>query len=239
MRISDNGLTLIKSFEGLRLDVYDDGGGTLTVGWGHTGADVNALGFGTVITEEKATELLKQDIERFEKNVNSFNGNYNFNQNEFDALVSFAYNIGSINSLCKNGNASREEIAKTMLTYVYCNGEVFKGLVRRRQAEHDLFLTPVQTSKINIDEVAKEVINGKYGNGEERKRLLGANYDRVQKRVNELLSSDTSTKLDYNDIVNRVIKGEFGNGHEVRKPKIESLGYDYEKVRQMVNERMR
>ncbi len=68
---------------------------------------------------------------------------YNWNQNEFDALVSFAYNIGSIDGLTAKGARTRSEIAAKILEYNKAGGKVLAGLTRRRQEERKLFLTPV------------------------------------------------------------------------------------------------
>ena len=93
MHINKEGLNLIMESEGLSLKAYKCPAGVWTIGYGHTGKDVKK---GMTITEEKATELLKSDIVRFEKHVSCYNKIYNFTRNEFSALVSFAYNIGSI-----------------------------------------------------------------------------------------------------------------------------------------------
>ena len=87
MVISSEGLEFIKQHEGLYLHAYDDGVGVMTIGYGHTGKDVKK---GMVITEEKATDLLKKDIARFEKHVSEYNKIYHFTDSEFSALVSFA-----------------------------------------------------------------------------------------------------------------------------------------------------
>lgn len=68
---------------------------------------------------------------------------YEWNQNEFDGLVSFAYNIGSIDQLTANGTRTKEQIANKILAYNKAGGKVLAGLTRRRQEERTLFLTPV------------------------------------------------------------------------------------------------
>ena len=137
MHINNNGLSIIKESEGLSLKAYKCPSGVWTIGYGHTGKDVKK---GMVITEEKATELLKKDIARFEKHVLTFNKIYNFTSNEFSALVSFAYNIGSIDGLTKSGTRSKEQIANKMLEYCYANGKKLNGLYTRRQKERRLYL---------------------------------------------------------------------------------------------------
>ena len=111
MHINDDGLNIIKESEGLRLKAYKCPSGVWTIGYGHTGKDVKK---GMVITEEKATELLKRDIARFERHVSAYNKIYNFTSNEFSALVSFAFNLGSITGLTKNGIRTKQQIANKM-----------------------------------------------------------------------------------------------------------------------------
>jgi len=141
MEISKNGLDLIKKFEGCELTAYRCPAGVLTIGYGHTGADVKE---GQKITQKKADALLKSDLARFEKCVSKYNWKYHFNQNEFDALVSFAYNIGNVDGLTKNGKRSRGQIADSIVKYNKAGGKVLNGLVKRRKAEQALFLTPVR-----------------------------------------------------------------------------------------------
>lgn len=137
MHINNDGLSLIKECEGLSLKAYKCPSGVWTIGYGHTGKDVKK---GMEITKEKATELLRKDIERFEKHVSAYNKIYNFTSNEFSALVSFAYNIGSITGLTKNGTRTRKQIANKMLEYCYANGKKLNGLYERRLKERNLFL---------------------------------------------------------------------------------------------------
>ena len=140
MKLDSKGIQLIKDFEGCKLTAYRDVGGTLTIGVGHTGKDVKV---GMTITNEKALELFKKDVAKFEKHVDGYNKIYNFNQNQFNALVSFAYNIGNIDQLTKNGKRTIEEISKKILSYTYCNGKYSSGLYNRRRKEQQLFNRPV------------------------------------------------------------------------------------------------
>lgn len=140
MKLDSKGIQLIKDFEGCKLTAYRDVGGTLTIGIGHTGKDVKV---GMTITNEKALELFKKDVAKFEKHVDGYNKIYNFNQNQFNALVSFAYNIGNIDQLTKNGKRTIEEISKNIISYTYCNGKYSSGLYNRRRKEQQLFNHPV------------------------------------------------------------------------------------------------
>ena len=94
----------------------------------------------------------------------------------------------------------------------------------------------------SVDELAREVINGKYGNGEARKQALGSRYSEVQKRVNEILAGNKPapqpaqpSRPDLLEMVRRTIRGDFGN-YPTRKAKIEALGWNYATVQHQVNE---
>lgn len=188
--LSQNGLNLIKSFEGCKLTAYKclSTEKYYTIGYGHYGSDVKA---GMKITKEQAEELLLDDCKKAIKNVNSFMGKYNFNQNQFDALVSFAFNVGSINQLTASGTRTLEQISSKIPAYNKSGGRVIVGLVKRRAKEKALFDTPTSTAitKSN-EELAKEVIAGKWGNGSARKIALtkaGYDYKAIQSLVNKLL----------------------------------------------------
>lgn len=154
MKTSKTGLDLIKTFEGCRLKAYKCPADVWTIGYGHTGSDVKQ---GMVITQAEADRLLQQDLERFEKNVMKFNNKYHWNQNEFDALVSFAFNVGSINQLTANKTRTKAQIAQAMLLYNKAGGKVLPGLTKRRQAERQLFLTPSQEVKEKVDVTQSKV----------------------------------------------------------------------------------
>jgi lysozyme len=134
----------LKEFEGLMLTRYVDAAGVDTIGYGHTATAKNFV----TITEQKANDLLKNDVAKFTALVNSYRKNrkYVLNQNQFDALVLFTYNIGSIS---KNSNLDKairsgdpKAAALQMLRYVYSNGQRLRGLEERRQYEAKLFVTP-------------------------------------------------------------------------------------------------
>lgn len=200
MDVSKTGINLIKTWEGKpRLTAWRFGSEKyLSIGYGHTGPDVK---MGQKITAAQAEELLKKDLRTMVNHVNLVNNKYHyeFNQNEFDALVSFTYNIGNINQLTAYGSRSKKVIAQKMLLYVKSGGKTLPGLVNRRKAEQKLFLTPVTTnvpvnkpttSKKSNEQIAKEVIKGIWGNGTTRKKRLteaGYNYTAIQKLVNKML----------------------------------------------------
>lgn len=137
MKLSKTGIRLITQFEGCQLEAYTDPVGVLTIGYGHT----KGVYKGKVITKMDAIKYLHEDLLKFENHVNMYNDIYHWTQPEFDALVSFAFNIGSITQLTANGTRSKSEIAASMLLYNKAGGKVLEGLTRRRKAERDLFLS--------------------------------------------------------------------------------------------------
>lgn len=147
MRVSQKGIDLIKRFEGLRLTAYKCSAGVDTIGYGHTGPDVKP---GLKITEEEAEKLLWNDTESAQQTVSSF-VNIKLNQNEYDALVSFTFNVGPtafVNStLLKllNHGADRKVVAGEFGRWVKAGGdEAVPGLVRRREEEKKLFLEKIK-----------------------------------------------------------------------------------------------
>ena len=138
MKTSQRGINLIKEFEGLRLTAYRCPAGVYTIGYGHT----RGVKRGMKITEEEASAFLTADLRNSEKAVERYVGIYHWNQNEFDALVSFTFNCGATNlrSLLRNGRRNREQIASALPLYRKAGGKVLKGLERRRAAEKALFL---------------------------------------------------------------------------------------------------
>lgn len=139
MNISDKGLNLIKKYEGLRLSAYKDAVGVPTIGYGHTAG----VKMGQTISEAQAAEFLRQDCAKAEANVNKYTKMYGFNQNQYDALVSFAFNVGNIDKLTANGSRNLATVAGKIMLYNKAGGKVLAGLTARRKAELALFNTPV------------------------------------------------------------------------------------------------
>lgn len=145
MEYSKDGLKLTERFEGCRLEAYPDpgtGGDPWTIGYGHTGPDV----FPTlVITQEYAEKLLLEDVQKAVDNVNA-KLKIEVSQDEFDALVDFAFNCGCRNldnsTLLKKVNeGDHEAAAEEFLKWDKAAGHVMAGLLKRRQAEAALFLS--------------------------------------------------------------------------------------------------
>lgn len=143
-KASKNAVVLIKKFEGCSLKAYQDSVGVWTIGYGTTNADKEITGItikaGTKITQKQAEKfLLKSLNKKYAARVNKYYAKYRFNQNQFDALVSFAYNIGSIDQLTAKGTRSIKVISDKILAYDRAGGRPLAGLTRRRRAEKALF----------------------------------------------------------------------------------------------------
>ena len=142
MKISEQGIEFLIKEEGEVLKAYRCQAGILTIGVGHTGKDVKQ---GMIITKEKSRELLKSDLRRFEVCVDT-NINRTLNQNEFDSLVSLAFNIGCeafrLSTLRKkiNAGANVDEIATEFRKWRKGGGRVLPVLVARREREIKLFV---------------------------------------------------------------------------------------------------
>ena len=142
MKTSNNGIELIKKFEGCRLTSYQCPSGVWTIGYGHTAGVCK----GMTITQQKAEEYLKSDLSKYEKYVEATG--LTLNQNQFDALVSFTYNCGNGNLKKLIANRTLSQIADALLLYNKASGKVLEGLKRRRAAERDLFLKEEKETSI-------------------------------------------------------------------------------------------
>jgi lysozyme len=146
--VGKGGLDLIKKFEGLRTNPYLCSAGVPTIGYGNTfyedGKKVTLND--SLITEERANNLLSLVVNNFEKHVDSFCRD-DINQNQFDALVSFAYNLGPNNlknsTLLKkvNINPNDPTIRDEFMKWTRAGGKALKGLVERRNAEANLYFS--------------------------------------------------------------------------------------------------
>ena len=139
MKTSKNGINLIKTYEGCRLTAYKCPAGVWTIGYGHT----TGVKQGDKITQLQADTLLIADLEKFEKAVTKL-VKKPITQNEFDALVSFAFNVGIGNfeksTLLRLINRGQFELAsKQFERWIYAGGKPLTGLKKRRLAEKTLF----------------------------------------------------------------------------------------------------
>ena len=181
MKLSNNGLELIKKFEGCRLTAYKcfSHEKYYTIGYGHYGSDVKA---GQTITQQQADELLRKDVARFEKAVNKIQQVKGL-QNAFDALVSFTYNCGenNLHKLCDGRDL--KTISDKIILYNKSGGATVTGLVKRRTEERALLMRdltpvvncyPVCSSKYSsiVDALKSIGVDSTYKN---RKKIATAN----------------------------------------------------------------
>ena len=146
LQISQKGIDLIKEFEECKLEAYKCPAGVWTIGYGTTDSDYSItktkIKAGLKISKQQAEKWLRQSVnKKYCPKVNKYNNKYHWTQNEFDAMVSFAYNLGSIDQLTANGKRTKKDIAQKMLLYNKAKGKVLPGLTRRRKAEQKLFLS--------------------------------------------------------------------------------------------------
>lgn len=172
LTISDKGLNIIKKYEGCRLTAYKCPAGVWTIGYGHT----SGVTEGMKITQAQADAYLKADCKSAVNAVNKYDGTYRWNQNQFDALVSFTFNCGSANlrSLLKAGKRSISEISNAIPLYNKASGKVLNGLIKRRADEKKLFDTVVKTN----NEELPTLKNGSTGKAVKVWQIiLGVNVD--------------------------------------------------------------
>jgi lysozyme len=139
MKISLEGLSLIKRFEGCRLKAYKCSAGVLTIGYGHTGGVTET----DTITQDDANKLLQEDVAKFEEYVDD-NVIVELNQGQFDALVAWTFNLGPGNlrestMLKKLNEADYTSVPNEMKRWNKAGGKTLDGLIRRRNAEALLF----------------------------------------------------------------------------------------------------
>ena len=139
MKTSQKGIDLIKHFEGCELNAYKCPAGVWTIGYGH----IKGVQEGDVITEQQADEMLVEELNEYENYINTLVA-VPLNQNQYDALVSWVYNLGSSNlnssTLLKVLNSGDYAgVPEQIMRWNKAGGKVLEGLTRRRQAEADLF----------------------------------------------------------------------------------------------------
>ena len=140
-KVSDKGIDILKQFEGFRNKAYLDSVGVPTIAWGHT----KGVKLGMKCDEEQGEKWLKEDIEPIENYLNTIPELDT--QGKFDACIDFCYNLGIGNfkssTLLKKikNKASDSEICKQFRRWVYAGGKKLTGLVRRREAECELWIS--------------------------------------------------------------------------------------------------
>lgn len=160
MQVGDSGKQLFKEWEGLEKNEYLDSGGAPTIGIGHLMTRSERMSGKLIIkgvplvyrkglTIQQCWDLLDQDLNPAENTINT-TVKVKLNQNQFDALVSFAFNVGDTafrnSTLLKLLNAgSYDQIPAQLRRWVRDNGKIVKGLVNRREKEIVLWNTPIKT----------------------------------------------------------------------------------------------
>ena len=139
-----NAIDLIKRYEGVRPQACQDSVGVWTIGYGTTRINGQPVKAGMTITEDRALELVKQKVNKLWSQIESIT-KVNLNDNQMNALVDFAYNLGfnalKTSTLMKYVNESQfDKAADEFGRWVFAGGKVLPGLVKRRQAEKQLFL---------------------------------------------------------------------------------------------------
>ncbi len=154
----------------------------------------------TKTTQPITDSLLKKELKTYEAKVNKYNSKYHWNQNQFDAMVSFAYNMGSIDRLTANGTRSLEDIATKMTAYNKSGGKILYSLTSRRKAEKELFLTPISaapsssskktqvtymTHRIPCNQWGKEITGYHTSNSTGYSGTFGREIDKIAIKVNQ------------------------------------------------------
>ena len=210
MKMNSQGLALLKGLEGCKLTAYKlKGERYYTIGYGHYGADVKA---GQQISQAQADELLVKDLEKFEKHVNNYAVKKfpELNENQFSSLVSYCYNrgLGGLKELVNNSNTI-EAMGNNIVKY-WGSAQLYKdALIKRRKKEQALFNQGVIPKEKTPEEVAQEVMAGKWGNMPERKERLedaGYNYEDIRSIVNRR-SQNKPTLPAYAPVLKRGCRG--------------------------------
>lgn len=203
MKISQNGIDLIKKYEGCRLKAYLCPSNVWTIGYGH----VIGVTEGMTITQQQAEDFLREDLERYERYVSN-NVPFDMTQDMFDALVSFTYNCGAGNLKTLIKDRTAEQVADAILLYNKGGGVVLQGLVKRRKDEQALFLKGMgkggENGLIEAQEGIVEYSLSKDGN----------NYVSKNFKVREFACKDGSDKIliDIDFVKNKLqkIRDHFG-----------------------------
>ena len=211
MNTSKKGREFIESFEGLRLEAYQDSGGVWTIGYGHTGfVDGLPIGEGMTITREKADELFSNALTTFEKRATE-RLMFSPSQCEFDAMVSFAYNCGAGAIIKTNDKIS---LIQNCILYIHdARGNALKGLMRRRISEARLFFNGDYSTSVDQltygtfyegGSAKSGIINELFGRKEEQgmtedeKREL-QELKQTVKQLEQMIKDQSNTIKELND----------------------------------------
>lgn len=189
-KASNKCIEMIKKLEGFSERPYrcTENEQYFTIGFGHYGITNPNM----VIDKAIGERLLLEDLDKTYEALEWYDDIYHFTDTEYDALVSFAFNIGGINQLTQSGTRNKNEIANAMLKYNTDGVNVVDGLVKRREIEHNLFVNGVYPSGIESDD-----------------------NNKVDKLQIATISEDTTV----NELVDLILSGDFGNG-DMRKEKL-------------------
>lgn len=190
-----------------------DAVGVWTISYGITNTDKRVTGTtikeGLKISQATADKWLVECLDRkYAPLVMKYDSKYHWNQNQFDSLVSFCYNIGSIDQLTANGTRSIGEIASKMLLYNKAGGRVLAGLARRREAEHKLFCTPVEKQGYSgkYPDLPKRGYY-KYGDGIYSLKSYQTQIKRVQRLVNWVMDYSLVVDGEYGQKTDKAVTG--------------------------------
>lgn len=202
-KASNKGIEMIKQLEGCRLSAYKclDSEDYYTIGYGHYGISDGSL----KITQAEANELLEEDLSVIYDALEPADYYYNFTDYEYDALVSFCFNLGSgiITQLTKSYTRTKGQIADAIPFYNHSGSQVIEGLTRRRNIERDLFILGVYpdgstyepnsqssdaiTESTTLGQLVDMIIADKFGTDNDRKEAL---YNTIQNLVNKRYGID-------------------------------------------------
>ncbi|ARQ95206.1 endolysin [Bacillus phage BeachBum] len=220
MSVSQTGVELVKHFEGCYLKAYQDVVGVWTIGYGNTQKE-NAYR-GNVITQAKADQLLMQDLNSHMR-VPKEDITVDLNQNQYDALCSFAFNLGAYifrnnrNLLDAINSGNWNEASRIMNLFNRAGGKVYAGLVRRRKAETELMLKP-------MDNVSHET-NG-YDSSWFTPQQGTFKLDRAINLRTSPVNGDIIATLQAGDEVNYDAYGYEADGYVwIRQPRSNGYGY--------------
>lgn len=204
MKTSKAGQDLIKSFEGFSQTAYNLGDGTLTAGWGSTAFHHPIKYVGQRFSTATLQQWFTQDLVKYEKAVDRINQDHVFNQNQYDALVSFAYNLGANVFYSDPGLVTelRAGNPKNLILYRNAGTQFEAGLKRRRQAEINLFnkkvLKPMTKPKFKEAQYVRLIPGAAY-------TPYGTNYTKAVKSTWGVITAVTQKKHDKSNYMYTVV----------------------------------